>query len=71
MELLELEPLDYLTAYWFSLVRFYGISTLVGHLMPNPFYTFIKYIISKHILENNIFKQTLADFFGTQSNDFT
>ena len=22
---------------WFGLVRFYGISTFVGYLMPNPF----------------------------------
>ena len=22
---------------WFSLVWFYGISTIVGYLMPNPF----------------------------------
>ena len=25
---------------WFNLVRFYGTSTIVGYLMPNPFYTF-------------------------------
>ena len=25
------------------MVWFYGISTNVGHLMPNPFYTYIKY----------------------------
>ena len=25
----------------FGLVGFYGVSTLVGHLMPNPFYTYI------------------------------
>ena len=24
----------------FSLVSFYGISTIVGYLMPNPFYTY-------------------------------
>ena len=24
----------------FGLVRFYGISTIVGYLMPNPFYTY-------------------------------
>ena len=33
------------------LVWFYGISTIVGYLMPNPFYTYIKYMISKHILK--------------------
>ena len=26
---------------WFGLVWFYGISTLVGYLMPNPLYTYI------------------------------
>ena len=33
------------------LVQFYGVSTLVGHLMPNPIYIYIyiKYTISKHI----------------------
>ena len=25
----------------FSLVGFYGISTIVGYLMPNPLYTYI------------------------------
>ena len=25
----------------FGLVRFYGISTIVGYLMPNPLYTYI------------------------------
>ena len=25
----------------FSLVWFYGISTIVGYLMPNPLYTYI------------------------------
>ena len=24
---------------WFYLIGFYGISTFVGHLMPNPIYT--------------------------------
>ena len=24
---------------WFGLVGFYGISTIVGYLMPNPLYT--------------------------------
>ena len=33
-----------------GLVWFYGISTIVGHLIPNPFYTYIKYMISKYIL---------------------
>ena len=33
-------------------VGFYGISTIVGYLMPNPVYTYILniYVICKHIL---------------------
>ena len=27
--------------YDFSLVGFYGISTIVGYLMPNPMYTYV------------------------------
>ena len=26
---------------WFGLVRFNGISTIVGYLMPNPVFTYI------------------------------
>ena len=26
---------------WLGWVRFYGISTIVGYLMPNPLYTYI------------------------------
>ena len=34
-----------------DLVWFYGISTIVGHLMPNPFlYMHIEYMISKPIM---------------------
>ena len=29
---------------WFGLVRFYGTSTIVRYLMPNPLYTYIRYI---------------------------
>ena len=36
---------------FFGLVWFYGISTIVGYLMPNSFlYIHIKYMISKYIL---------------------
>ena len=35
---------------WVGLVGFYGISTIVGYLMPNHLYTSIKYMIYKHIL---------------------
>ena len=31
-------------------VRFCGISTVVGYVMTNPFYTYISNMISKHIL---------------------
>ena len=30
----------YIKYIWFGLVGFYGISTLVGHLMLNPIYTY-------------------------------
>ena len=35
---------------WFGLVGFYGISTIMGYLMPNPVYTYIRYVFCKHIL---------------------
>ena len=44
------------------LVWFYGISTLVGHLMPNPFYTYVKYDLLTNF-EDNIFKQAWDRFF--------
>ena len=31
----------YIKYIWFGLVEFYGISTLVGHLIPNPVYSYI------------------------------
>ena len=31
------------------LVWFYGISTILGYSKPNPFYTYILNMISKHI----------------------
>ena len=31
----------YIKDIWFGLVGFYGISTIVGYLMPNPLYTYI------------------------------
>ena len=31
----------YIRYIWFSLVGFYGISTIVGYLMPNPVYTYV------------------------------
>ena len=32
------------------LIRFYGISTIVGYSMPNPIYTYQIYMICKQIL---------------------
>ena len=32
------------TVFWFGLLWFYSISTIVGYLMPNPFYTYISNI---------------------------
>ena len=31
----------YIKCIRFGLVEFYGISTIVGYLMPNPLYTYI------------------------------
>ena len=31
----------YIKYIWFTLVGFYGISTIVGYLMPNPLYTYM------------------------------
>ncbi len=31
----------YIKYIWFAWVGFYGISTIVGYLMPNPLYTYI------------------------------
>ena len=39
-----------LTAINLRLVWFYGISTIVGYLMPNPLFTYILNMICKHIL---------------------
>ena len=36
----ELPPALNFDSLWFSLVWFYGISTIVGYLMPNPSYTY-------------------------------
>ena len=39
----------YIKYIWFGLVWFYGTSTIVGYLMLNTLYTYIKYMICKHI----------------------
>ena len=53
----------------FGLVGIYGISTIVGYSVPNPFYTYILNIISKHALKIKNLKQARALFF-TQLNSF-
>ena len=35
----------YIKYIWFGSVGFYGISTIVGYLMPNPLYTYILNIL--------------------------
>ena len=32
---------------WFGLVWFYGTSTIVGYLIPNPFYTYKQFYFTK------------------------
>ena len=51
-----------------GLVWFYGISTIVGYLMPNPVYTYIKYIICKRFVDNILNEPELI--FCTQLNGF-
>ena len=34
----------------FGLVWFYGISTIVGYLMPNPFYTYKRFYFKQFSL---------------------
>ena len=47
----------YIKYIWFGLVGFYGTSTIVGYLMPNPFlYIYIKYI-----------RFGLVGFYGTST----
>ena len=49
---------------WFGLVGFYGISTIVGYLMPNPFYTYIN-IWFLNIFFDNIFNEPELILFCT------
>ena len=58
----------------FNLVGFYGISTIVGYLIPNLFlYIYIKYMISKHILLKTFLNESefIFFFFCIQLNGFT
>ena len=48
---------------WFVFVWFYGISTIVGYLMPSSFYTYIKYMNSNAICIKH-FKTSIISFFA-------
>ena len=48
----------------FGLVGFYGISTITGHLMPNPvYYIIIIHMISEHILLITFLNEPEVIFF--------
>ena len=53
---------------WFGFFgfSFYGIATIVGYLMPNRFYTYTNYMISKHILKITFLNKSQLFFFCTQ-----
>ena len=59
----------YIKYIWFGLVGFYGISTIVGYLMPNPFYTKILNIWYVNIFSGKILKRAWA-LSCTQLNGF-
>ena len=47
---------------WFGLFGFYGISTIVGYLMPNPLYTYISIIyLALTIQHQSFFYMQLDD----------
>ena len=43
----------------FSLVWFYGISTIIGYLMPNPFYTYKQFYFKKFGCANDCANKTV------------
>ena len=61
----------YIKYFWFGLVGFYGISTIVGYLMPNSVYTYISNIwLDNLYFVDNVFKQDIISYVCTQLNDF-
>ena len=46
----------------FGLVWFYGISTLVGYLMPNPVYIYIYIYISNIWFVNTFYRYTQLNY---------
>ena len=55
----------YIKHIGFGWVGFYGISTIVGYLMPNPLYTYILNIYDLFTHFYDIFKQARAHFLHT------
>ena len=47
----------------FGLVRFYGISIIVGYLMPNPLYKYMIYMICRNILLTKFLYESELIFF--------
>ena len=57
---------------WLGLDWFYGISTIVGYLIPNPFYTYILNIWFLNTFCKWYFLTDLSlSVFGLQLNGFT
>ena len=55
--------------FFAHLVWFHGISIIEGYLMPNPLYTYIKYMIWKQNLLITFLDKPEV-FFCTQLNGF-
>ena len=47
---------------WSGLIWFYAISTIVGYLKPNPFYTYVINISFWNSFFDNIFKRARVYF---------
>ena len=45
---------------WFSLVCFYAISTIVGCLIPDPVYRYIRYIWFVDVSQQNYIVPSIA-----------
>ena len=56
--------------YVYGLVWFYGISTIVGYLMPNPVFTYTFNIWFVNILLITFLNKAELNFFGSQLNGF-
>ena len=54
----------------FGLVWFYGMSTIVGYLMPNPVYTYQIHMNCKYILLMTFLNEPELIFFHMQLHGF-